>query len=198
MKPSVSVGYVFSNLTVEARNGSDEEGRAIWLCRCSCGGTVSATSKQLTRAYKTACPNCQDSGSKSTLQVRLKKYEVAPDGCWNWTGKQNEDGYGTIRVSGKYTRAHRAMYFMLNPCADPSLVVMHTCDNPRCINPDHLILGTQKENMMDMLNKGRHGGGAPLGNKNAVGNKGWMKGGITSKYVASKLGDEVEIPEVQQ
>jgi hypothetical protein len=87
------------------------------------------------------------------------------------------------------------MYFLLHPEGDRSFVVMHKCDNPRCINPEHLQLGTQKENMVDMHEKGRFKGGAPLGNKNAVGNKGWMKGGVTVKHVASKLGDEVEIPE---
>jgi len=187
MKPSVSIGSVFSSLSVEARAGSNAEGRAVWMCRCICGGTVDATSKQLTKTFRTACPNCQDSGSKSTLQVRLKKYVVGPTGCWNWTGKQNEHGYGAIQVEGKYTRAHRAMFFMLNPDADKSLVVMHTCDNPQCINPTHLTLGTQKDNMMDMHKKGRFKGGAPKGNKNAVGNEGWKKGGITAKYAQENL-----------
>ena len=89
------------------------------------------------------------------------------------------------------------MYFMLNPDADRSLVVMHTCDNPRCINPDHLRLGTQQENMMDMHEKRRFKGGAKLGNQNAKGNQGWKRGGIVvmKGYVASKLGDVVEVPE---
>lgn len=86
------------------------------------------------------------------------------------------------------------MYFMLNPDADRNLVVMHTCDNPRCVNPAHLRLGTQRDNIMDMHKKGRFKGGAPAGNSNAKGNKGWTKGGITAKY-APKLGDTAEVPE---
>ena len=97
--------------------------------------------------------------------------------------------------SSDLSRAHRAIYFALHPKADQSLVVMHSCDNPSCVNPDHLKLGTVRDNMLDMCAKGRHNGGAPQGNRNGVGNKGWMKGGITAKYVASKLGDEVELPE---
>lgn len=195
MRITVKPGIRFNNLIVMERAGTNNEGRALWVCQCDCGNTITATSKQLSRGHKTACQNCQNSGSKSTLRVRLKKYEVASNGCWNWTGKQNQHGYGVITVDGRETRAHRAMYFMLNPTTDATLVVMHTCDNPRCINPDHLKLGTQKENMMDMHNKGRFRGGPPKGNKNAKGNKGWMKGGVTAKYVASKLGDEIEVPE---
>ena len=194
MRETVTVGQVFENLLVLSRNGTSSEGRALWLCRCSCGEEVAFTSKQLTTGRFRACRNCQDSGSKSPLSVRLRKYEVSASGCWNWTGKQNELGYGVLVVEGKYTRAHRAMHFMLNPRDDRSLVVMHTCDNPQCINPEHLKLGTQKENIMDMHSKGRFKGGPPLGNKNAKGNKGWMKGGVTAKHAASRLGDEVEIP----
>ena len=194
MKTSVGVSAVFDQVTVLSREGSTSDGRALWKCQCSCGEGLLATSKQLTRKYVRACKDCQDSGSKSPLATRLRKYEVAADGCWNWTGKQNEHGYGAITVDGKYTRAHRAVYFMLHPDANKALVVMHKCDNPRCVNPEHLQLGTVKENIMDMHSKGRFKGGAKLGNQNAKGNKGWMKGGVTSKY-ASKFGDEIEIPE---
>ena len=197
MKKTVVVGQQFGELRVVSRNGSNEEGRAMWLCKCTCGTEDVFTSKQLTTGVFRACRNCQDSGSKSPRHVRLRKYEVAVDGCWNWTGKQNENGYGSITVEGTYTRAHRAMYFMLHPDADQSLVVMHTCDNPRCINPYHLRLGTQKENMMDMHDKGLFKGGAKLGNQNAKGNQGWKKGGIIviKGYVSSKMGETVEIPE---
>jgi hypothetical protein len=197
MRKTVTVGQVFGELDVIERSGSNSEGRAVWVCRCSCGGKEVFTSKQLTTGVFRACRNCQDSGSKSPLSVRLRKYEVSSDGCWNWTGKQNELGYGAVTVDGKYTRAHRAMFFMLHPDADRSLVVMHKCDNPSCVNPAHLQLGTQKENMVDMHTKGRFRGGAPIGNQNAKGNQGWKKGGIIvmKGYVASKLGDEVEIPE---
>lgn len=185
MNPSVCIGSVFAKLTVLSRQGS-VNGRAMWGCRCACGETEVFSSKQLTTGKRTACVNCQDSGSKSPLHVRLRKYEIAENGCWNWTGKKNEHGYGTITVDGRYTRAHRAMFFLLNPKADHSLVVMHKCDNPQCVNPEHLALGTQKENMMDMHSKGRFKGGAKEGNKNAVGNQGWKKGRVTAKYTQDK------------
>ena len=194
MKTSVRVGERYGELTVVERDVS-VAGRAMWKCLCACGGSDVLSSKQLTTGTRTACKNCQDSGSKSPLHVRLRKYEVGENGCWNWTGKQTDLGYGNITVDGRYTRAHRAMYFLLHPDADRNLVVMHKCDNPRCVNPSHLQLGTQQENILDMHAKGRFKGGGKIGNKNAVGNEGWKKGGITAKYVTSKMGDEVEIPE---
>lgn len=132
----------------------------------------------------------------TSLADRIHR-QSTPDtnGCRIWNGKKNQHGYAVCKVDGKQSRAHRALYFLLNPDADRSLVVMHTCDNPACVNPAHLKLGTVRDNMLDMVNKGRHNGGAPKGNKNAVGNEGWKKGGVTAKYAASKLGDEVDVPE---
>jgi len=112
-----------------------------------------------------------------------------------------------LTVAGVETRAHRAMFFYVNPEANRELFVLHRCDNPQCVNPEHLFLGTQKENMQDMHSKGRFRGGAKVGNQNAVGNKGWRKGGVTAKYVKCntylddtrsaprELGDEVEVPD---
>jgi hypothetical protein len=116
------------------------------------------------------------------------------NGCRIWEGKKNMHGYGMVKIAKKEHRAHRIVFYALHPNTNPQLVVRHKCDNPACVNPQHLEAGTVQENMMDMVKRGRHRGGAPEGNKNASGNQGWRKGGITAKY-ASKLGDEVEVPE---
>lgn len=119
-------------------------------------------------------------------------------GCIEWQGKLNQHGYGVTKKDGKEIRAHRLIYFEMNPASDQSLNVLHHCDNRKCINPYHLYLGTQQENMRDMAVRGRARGGAKPGNRNSVGNKGWLKklenaGYDISKYVAraSKLGYEV-------
>lgn len=129
------------------------------------------------------------------LVERVHRQSTPEGACRVWQGKRNQHGYGVCKYEGKEQRAHRLLYFALNPNANKSLVVMHKCDNPACVHPDHLALGTVRDNMLDMHSKGRFRGGAKPGNKNSVGNKGWRKGGVTAKYVASKLGEEVDVPE---
>jgi len=101
---------------------------------------------------------------------RIKKmFVVDPDSnCWLWTGVLNKKGYGSFYVretGGKYVslRAHRAMYQMfIGPIPDGKFVC-HTCDIPSCVNPAHLFIGTHKENMSDMVKKGRQH--RPIGEK---------------------------------
>jgi hypothetical protein len=77
------------------------------------------------------------------------------NGCWNWTGAHDKDGYGWIRVSGKQIAAHRYSYTASHGQIPGGMQVLHTCDNPCCVNPDHLFIGTQQNNVDDMIEKGR-------------------------------------------
>lgn len=79
------------------------------------------------------------------------------DGCWNWTAALNGRGYGQIKISGtrKNTTAHRMSYEMHYGAIRDGLWVLHKCDNPRCVNPDHLFLGNAAVNVADMDAKGR-------------------------------------------
>jgi hypothetical protein len=77
------------------------------------------------------------------------------DGCWNWTAYKDKDGYGIITLHGKSYRAPRFAYMLENGEVDDSLQVLHTCDNPSCVNPRHLRLGTNADNVRDRESKGR-------------------------------------------
>lgn len=82
------------------------------------------------------------------------------DGCWEWQAfVQPNSGYGTITVDGKSLRAHRVSYELNIGPIPVGLHVLHTCDNPRCVRPDHLFTGNQGDNVRDMHAKGRHRGG---------------------------------------
>lgn len=77
------------------------------------------------------------------------------DSCWEWKGTKDKHGYGIFTVGRKLYKAHRVAYFMHHKYIDPELMCCHSCDNPGCVNPDHLWLGTQVENMLDRDTKGR-------------------------------------------
>lgn len=96
---------------------------------------------------------------------RFMSHVKKTDGCWLWTSSTN-GRYGTFWLNGKTPRAHRVMFFLHNGHYPPE--VMHTCDNPLCVNPDHLIGGTHTDNMRDARDKGRLVNNAPKGEDNGV------------------------------
>lgn len=79
----------------------------------------------------------------------------AESGCWNWIGPLESGGYGRLKIAGKFRRASRVVWEVYRGEIPASLCVLHRCDNPRCVNTDHLYLGTQEDNMRDMRVRGR-------------------------------------------
>ena len=87
--------------------------------------------------------------------------------CWLWTASiRNEKGYGQFRYNHKIQSAHRVSWqFHYGPIPE-GIKVLHHCDNPPCVNPTHLFLGTHQDNVNDMMSKNRNGFIPPQGEKN--------------------------------
>lgn len=109
---------------------------------------------------------------KSISDRFMDKVSKSPDGCWLWTASVGTSGYGRFCLNGKIEKSHRVSYtlFIGNiPYVDDAdgrgTCIMHKCDNPLCVNPDHLFAGSHKDNMRDKSAKGRVVNNSLLGEK---------------------------------
>lgn len=89
-------------------------------------------------------------------QHYLETMNVTESGCWEWTGPKRKTGYGVIGRNGKSALTHRVAYELARGPVPAGMCVCHSCDNPACINPAHLWIGTQGDNRRDCAAKGRN------------------------------------------
>lgn len=89
----------------------------------------------------------------------LKYIDKKQSGCWEYTKGLTVAGYGRVSINKKRVYAHRHSFYFFNGFISEDYHVCHSCDNPKCVNPSHLWLGTDKDNATDMKNKGRSNNG---------------------------------------
>lgn len=130
------------------------------LCQCGCGRrTTIAKENVRTRGIVKGQPMRYVSGHgpKRCLPVEPRFWAQVDRSseCWLWTGHVNTYGYGNLRVAGNWVLTHRLSYEWVHGPIPAGMHVCHRCDTPRCVNPDHLFLGTPSDNIDDMVRKGR-------------------------------------------
>lgn len=96
--------------------------------------------------------NCRYGTSEDRFFNSLEKIE---NGCWLWKGAIGKNGYGALNVNGKVILAHRYSFILHHEKIPKGLFVCHKCDIRNCVNPEHLFLGTNHDNVKDMIKKGR-------------------------------------------
>ena len=89
-------------------------------------------------------------------RIIQREWVITAAGCWEWQGATVAAGYGCVRVHGKLYLNHRVSYEYHHGPIPEGLIVRHTCDNPPCFNPDHLLVGTHADNARDKVERGRH------------------------------------------
>lgn len=153
-------GQTFGRLVVLSFTGSNRHRKYSWLCRCECGRESIIAGTHLRNGHTVSCGKCLSAISmlyqNKWLMDKLKdSTALSESGCWEWTRTRNQGGYGEMSIRRKLRHASHISYSVFIGEIPAGLMVLHKCDNPPCINPDHLFLGTQQDNMDDMAAKGR-------------------------------------------
>jgi hypothetical protein len=91
-----------------------------------------------------------------TIKERFFEKVYKTSDCWIWTGALTKSGYGHMVVNGKVIDSHRISYELFHGKIPDGMLIMHSCDNKKCVNPDHLKIGTYSENMKDWHSKNPH------------------------------------------
>ena len=138
------------------------------ICQCECGKIKIIATGNLIFGHTKSC-GCLSSINRFEYDEDMKKkllshIDIKENGCWEWNRSRHKQGYGHFGYKMKTLLAHRVSWMIFKGELSHDIYVCHKCDNPPCVNPDHLFLGTNRDNIIDSIEKGRKD--PPKGEKN--------------------------------
>jgi Autographiviridae endonuclease len=152
-------GNKYGNLTVLGFSHKDNTRHQFWSCKCDCGKNKIIESYRLKTGHTKSC-GCYVSPTIEVYHEKkrklIKSKIIIENSCWIWTGQIQCSGYGTMGYRKKKVLSHRLSYLLFNGSIPDGMYVCHKCDNKKCVNPEHLWLGKQMDNLRDMVIKDRH------------------------------------------
>jgi len=130
-----------------------------WLCQCECGNEKIVSDNYLRTSPFASCgcllkKNEKDYNEEIIIKIK-NNIKIDVNNCWIWQGAKHKQGYGNISYRGKPLLIHRVSWVVYKGKISEGIKVCHICDVTSCCNPDHLFLGTQKDNMKDAVKKGK-------------------------------------------
>lgn len=152
-----------------------------------------ATRHRRTYCSRACRAKAQSKWQQRDLATRFYAKVEKTETCWMWLGAKLKTGYGSIGVNGKTLRAHRVSYTLEHGDIPDGMLLRHSCDNPLCVNPSHLILGTKTQNTQDALERGQHVVGeshhfAKIPNQAIATIRAALSAGVSGKYLAKQFG----------
>lgn len=125
--------------------------RAFWICKCDCGKSRVICSNRLLSNKTTSCGCINPRYNLSVEEAFFKNIQMGSlEECWDWRGYINKKGYGKICFRNKSYQTHRVSYEIFKGAIPVNLLICHECNNPKCVNPNHLYAGTNKDNLEDL------------------------------------------------
>ena len=145
-------GHRYGHLFIVGFAGVRKE--SLWFAICRCGKSCVSTQAPLRRGDKVSCGCKQGLTRKELIHTRIVVDPVTQ--CWNWMhSRSSRNGYGQLRFENKKHLAHRFSYETFVGPIPEGFHALHKCDNPQCVAPHHLFLGSKADNSLDCSLKGR-------------------------------------------
>lgn len=164
MKVNIRYGKLLTIKKITKRIGNPYKPET-WLCKCDCGNEKIVSEHYLNTSPQPSC-GCYLYKSKRIYNrkdyfeliknIIINKTERNENNCWIWKGAMHKQGYGYLRFKMKNQLVHRICWIIFKGDIPEDMKVCHRCDTPQCCNPDHLFIGTQKDNMLDRKLKGKY------------------------------------------